>query len=296
MCGWPSLQGGEATAGDLLAMEAVADMLATVDIEVDVATNGAFPDGVDLRTVLPDAYDHLIFACGPLHGERIASLAQRFSESRRVAVGVSAVDPKVAALFDVVIARDGDGAGRPDLSFMRAVAPVPVIGVVRAHAQPEYGVTEHERVHGLVRLALEDRPSATVDFDTRVHPAADPFEAHARSSEAVSALAARMDAVVSTRLHGCVLSLAKGTPVVAIDPVPGGAKVAAQMSTIGWPCTFSADDVTTQRLAEGIEWCLTPEARDAARGIAAALEPHLDALRDELLHAVGAAGPERRVG
>jgi Polysaccharide pyruvyl transferase len=46
---------------------------------------------------------------------------------------------------------------------------------------------------------------------------------------------ARADVVVTTRLHGLVLALTQGMPVLAVDPVAGGAKVATQAAAWGWP-------------------------------------------------------------
>ena len=62
-------------------------------------------------------------------------------------------------------------------------------------------------------------------FDTRLATG----EPHVPSTAAqVESLLRRLDAVVSSRLHGMVLALKNGVPVVALDPVDGGAKVAAQ--------------------------------------------------------------------
>lgn len=45
----------------------------------------------------------------------------------------------------------------------------------------------------------------------------------------------RLDAVLTTRLHGLVLALRLGVPVLAVDPVNGGGKVGAQAAAWGWP-------------------------------------------------------------
>lgn len=288
LCGWFSVDGGEATAGDLLAMEEVRDVLGDARHTVDVATNAGLLGGVDWRRVDPDAYGHLVFVCGPLHGERVEALIDRFPKARKLAVNVSVVDRGLAARFDVVLARDDPDrpeATRPDLALARRPDPVPVVGVVRSHAQPEYAGALPDRAHEVLRLVLASRPCATVDFDTRVHPAADPFEAHGRDPAAIAALAGRMDAVVTTRLHGLVLSLAQGTPVVAVDPVAGGAKVAAQARVLDWPCVFVADDLHPEHVAEGLEWCLGPAGRARAAACRQQAQPPLQALRNDVLAA-----------
>lgn len=286
VCGWPSVPGGEATAGDLLTMGEVARILEGLGLEVEMATNTGFAWGVDAAVMPVDRYAHVVFVCGPLHGTKVAELIDRFPTANRVAVNVSVVDEAFTERFDHVIERDGRDRARADLSFACRPAPVPVIGIVRSHPQPEYPRADHDRVHAIVQLALASRECATVDFDTRVHPSADPFAAHARTPAAVSSLAARMDVVVSTRLHGVVLALAVGTPVVAIDPIRGGAKLSAQMQAIGWPCWFTPETVTSEQLAQAIQWCLTRPARDHAHQITTDTRTTIDTVRTQLTTAL----------
>lgn len=287
VCGWFSLEGGEATAGDLLSMEVVRD-LAAEHGPVDVALSSGFPDGVDWATLEPTDYRCVVFTCGPLAGEGVKRLVERFRGSRTVAVNVSVVDPAIAELFDVVVARDDAEHAEPDLSVARRPAPVPVVGVVRAHEQPEYPRSRFEQVHALLQLVVAGRPCATVDFDTRVHPGADPFEAHARSSAEVVALAARMDAVVTTRLHGMVLALAAGTPVVAVDPVEGGAKLVRQAEALGWPCVFTPETARPEALSRALNWCLTDEAAQRARTCTIGARHRVELLQDRIRAALGA--------
>jgi glycosyltransferase involved in cell wall biosynthesis/SAM-dependent methyltransferase len=74
-----------------------------------------------------------------------------------------------------------------------------------------------------------------------------------------------MDVVITTRLHGMVLALKNGVPVIAIDPEPGGAKIMRQAETIGWPFAYAADAVNDQLLQQAFEYCLTDVARSEAR-------------------------------
>lgn len=248
VCGWFTVDGGEATAGDLLAMEDVRSILAAADVEVRVVTNSGFPDGTRLDDVDPADVDCLVFVCGPLHSDRVARMVDRFPAARKVAVNVSVVDEAMAGRFDVVLARDGAGPTLPDLTFRQDPPALPVIGVVRAHPQPEYPGARHARADDAIRLLLAGHPCAAVDFDTRVHPSADPLQAHGRSPAEITSLAGRMDAVVSTRLHGMVLALGQGVPVLAIDPIAGGAKVTAQAAALDWPCRFTVDDLAAVAL------------------------------------------------
>lgn len=283
--GWIGVEGGEATAGDLLSAERVQGDLEGAGCVVDLATNSGLPQAQDLEAVDPSAYDVLVVVCGPLHGARLHALVDRFPHARKVAANVSVIDRSLADRFDAVIPRDSGDETHPDLTFALRPDPLPVIGVIRSHEQPEYEGGLHERAHDAIRLLLASRPCATVDFDTRVHPSADPLAAHARTPAEVTSLAARMDTVVTTRLHGLVLSLAQGTPVLAIDPISGGAKVAKQAEALDWPAVFTADDLDSERLAEPLSWCLTAEARDRARAAGEEAARQLDELRDRIQEA-----------
>jgi polysaccharide pyruvyl transferase WcaK-like protein len=90
-----------------------------------------------------------------------------------------------------------------------------------------------------------------------------------RTPAEVETLIARMDVVVTTRLHGTVLSLKNGVPALAVDPIAGGAKILRQAEVLGWPVVLTADRFTPQALAEAYDFCLTKEARDRAAHCAA---------------------------
>ncbi|HEY2443062.1 MAG TPA: polysaccharide pyruvyl transferase family protein, partial [Streptosporangiaceae bacterium] len=109
VAGWPSFIDGEATAGDVLAMEAVAAKLGAAGIQYEVAWSPVFqPWKRTLADADPARYSHLVFVCGPLSGRGIEELHRRFAACRRVAIGVSVIDPAdpAAAGFHVILARD----------------------------------------------------------------------------------------------------------------------------------------------------------------------------------------------
>ena len=66
---------------------------------------------------------------------------------------------------------------------------------------------------------------------------------------------------MTTRLHGLVLALKNGVPVVAIDPEAGGAKLARQAKTVGWPICFIADELDSRALEDALDYCLTDDAQ-----------------------------------
>ena len=79
--GWSSVLHGEATAGDVLAMDAVADALGTAGVPHDVAWSAVMcpPGGLRLDDVEPVRYTHLLFVCGPATGRSIAELHEQFA-------------------------------------------------------------------------------------------------------------------------------------------------------------------------------------------------------------------------
>lgn len=314
--GWPSFLHGEATAGDVLAMEAVAGELRS-RAAVDLAWSPRFrPGELSLEDAEPSRYDALVFACGPLYGEQVTDLHRRFARCRRVAVGVSVIDPDDPAVtgFDVVLPRDGTGGSygpRGDLSAGTRSAAVPVVGVVLAPGQAEYGERRcHERVRDRLTGWLAAHDCAPVPLDTRL----DREDWRMCTTPAqYESIVRRLDLVVTTRLHGLVLALKNGVPVLAADPVAGGAKVSAQAHVWDWPVlTCSADPepgrrepppvggtretdarrdtgmretggpLQEARLRELWDWCLSAEARDAARRRAATPPAPISGLVDAL--------------
>src|SRR4029079_9972403 len=115
-----------------------------------------------------------------------------------------------------------------------------------------------ERLVGSKRMAA-------VRIDTRL----DENTTGLRSPEEVESLIARMDVVLTTRLHGTFLAWKNGVPALAIDPVAGGAKIRRQAETIGWPMVFDGAAIDEQELAKAFAWCLTEEARRQAAQCAA---------------------------
>jgi hypothetical protein len=285
--GWFSLDDGEITAGDALACETVRGWLAAAGVPHDVAAIDGFRhDGdVGAARVDPASYSHVLFVCGPVASPKVARLLKPFDHCRRIAVGVS-MTAGDGDCFDDVLPRDGGTAARPDLSLGAPAAATAVVGVTLSHPQPEYGDRgRHELANGLVRDLMRQTPAAPLELDTRL----DAREALAcRTAERFTSLLARVDAVVTTRLHGLVLALRAGVPAVALDPIAGGAKVAAQAAALGWPAVRTVEDTDVAQLAELLDWCLTGEARERAADCARAGRGALEQTHEELLELLGA--------
>lgn len=285
--GWSSPLHGEATAGDVLAMDVVSRHLERAGIGHDTAWSAVMcpPGGLLLEHADPGSYTHLVFVCGPATGEPVREILSRFSHCRRVAVDVTVVDTDdpVVAMFDEVIARDAPGApARRDLSAQISAPASPVAGVYLTAGQHEYGERRgHDAVvDGLVTW-LTGLDAALLELDTRL----DPRDWRLPTGPGhVSSVLARLDVVITMRMHGLVLALHEGVPAVAVDPVLGGGKVSAQAAALGWPAVIAAEDLTPGTLDRWWRWCLSDEGRDAARALAG--DRPDEGMLDELLSAL----------
>ncbi|MFJ9780074.1 polysaccharide pyruvyl transferase family protein [Amycolatopsis sp. NPDC101161] len=256
LTGWASFLHGEATAGDVLSLRAVGTALAQAGIDHDVVWSPGFRPGTrHLPDSPPEDYTHVVFACGPVHGPQVRSLHDRYAPCRRIALGVSVPDPEdpAATGFHRIFPRD-DGV-TPDLSLAAPVSKTPVLGVVLAPHQPEYGgAGRHDEVHDALTAWVAGLDCARVPLDTRL--AHEDWQRCATPDQFVSLLST-MDAVVTTRLHGLVLGLKAGVPVVAVDPVAGGGKVTAQAKALGWPVVAAEDAGDTALLDARLKSCLS---------------------------------------
>jgi hypothetical protein len=291
--GWASFVDGEATAGDVLAMEAVRREVAEAGLACDVALSPVFrPDGLGLEQADPARYTHLLFACGPLHGRQVADLHGRYRHCRRIAVGVSVTDPAdpAAAGFHEILPRDdGGNAPRADLAVHPRPRPVPVAGVILVDGQAEYGTRghHHEVSAGLIRW-LGGWDCAVLPLQTRLDRQDWRLCRHPGQLEA---LIGRVDLVVTMRMHGLVLALKNGVPALAADPVAGGAKVSAQALAWRWPAlvrTGPDGALDHGELNHWRDWCLSPAGARAAS--AAAQSPPASPL-GELRRAAGLTAP-----
>ncbi len=262
---------GEATAGDVLALRRAEEVLERSGLAHDVVWSPGFrPGALHLEQARPEEYTHLVFVCGPVHGPQVEELHRRFAHCVRIAVGTSVIDPGAASVtgFHRVLARDAPDA-RPvrDLSARAPALPaLPVAGVVLTHGQHEYGRRRrHGQVADRVTGWLAGQDCARLELETRLD--ARDWRLCATPAQLESVLA-RLDVVVTDRLHGLVLALRAGTPALAVDPVEGGAKVTAQARACGWPALVAAERLGPDALGEWWDRCLTT-GRTAARRVRA---------------------------
>ncbi|MFE0861121.1 polysaccharide pyruvyl transferase family protein [Streptomyces rochei] len=290
--GWFSFLHGEATAGDVLALRRVEEVLREAGLAYDVVWSPGFrAEGTHFEDLDPAAYSRLVFVCGPAHGWQVEELHRRFAHCVRIAVGVSVIDPGSPAVtgFHRVLARDAEGTGPTlDLAARAPALPArPVAGVVLTHGQHEYGgQRRHEEVAAALTRWLAGKDCARLELETRL----DTHDWRLCGTPAqLEAVLTRLDLVVTDRLHGLVLALRAGTPALAVDPVEGGAKVTAQARACGWPALVAAERLTEEALEHWWEWCLTGGRSEAVRIGAAFRSADAEAdAADGLVAALGA--------
>jgi hypothetical protein len=280
--GWFSFPWMGATAGDLMVRDVAVEWLSDAGYDCEVAHSSSFPGGVDWESADPARYALVAFVCGPLgNGEPATDFLHRFRDVPLVGLNLSMLHPlEEWDPFDVLVERDSSRTARPDMSFAHPGGLVPVVGLVLVHRQREYADALHAEVEAVVGRVLDSRETAVVRIDTCFDPA---NTTGLRTPAEVESLIARMDAVVTTRLHGMVLALKNGVPALALDPVPGGAKIRRQAEAIGWPHVITADAVNDAAVARGLDRCLGAEARDAALASADRAAGGVRLARDELV-------------
>jgi len=286
VAGWFSFEGMGATAGDLLVRDVVCEWLNRAGCPYDLALAKPFPGGVDWQTADAGAYSHVVFVCGPFgNGWPVTEFLSRFAGRKLIGVNLSMLEAlETWNPFDLLLERDSSAGSRPDLAFLSRRPPVPVVGLVLIHAQSEYGERglQHAANDALRRL-VASREMSAIAIDTRL----DSNGTGLRTPAEVESVIARMDVILTTRLHGLVLALKNSVPAVVIDPVAGGAKIRRQTETIGWPLLFTADALDDDELARAFDHCLTAEARIQARECAAHARSSLIGACDRFLPALG---------
>jgi len=257
-----------ATLGDLMAVDNFSQELRAAGVEHAVIS-GQMDWAEHLRVespfMLKPEARALVFVCGPLINDpQLLDLLAVHRKAQKLAVGVSvlAQQPKIVRQFDAVVARDGTEGATFDLAINSVVEPtvaprLRTVGLCFRGAQQEYGrISLHDRAEGLLReLALKRGLEIRV-IDTVLQRGNSPADIR-------NALAA-VDCVFTTRMHGALLALAAGKPVLAVDQVPGSAKLLSVVGATGWPFLYRADAIEPADLERDL---LLFEASDIVRKI-----------------------------
>jgi len=259
VAGWFSFPDAHATAGDLLARDLACEWLKSAGYEFDIAVAPPFQGGINLFEANPEIYSHALFVCGPFEKKALeAQFLSRFANSCVIGLDLTMITPLDEwNPFDSLFERDSSVAAYPDIVFLSRSAPVPVVGICLV--EPYEGAITDVANAAINRLIVS-REISVVQIDTRL----DQNSMGLRSPAEIESLIARMDVVITTRLHGLVLALKNSVPAIAIDPEVGGAKIKRQAEIIGWKQVFTADAVSDEALQNAFDYSLTKEARAKA--------------------------------
>lgn len=245
-----------ATIGDLLAVRNLSAALSERGHRHSIVSHPRFAEADHVvapeLACLRNGIQTLVFACGPLvNTGRLSFLLDRHPTARKLAVGVSVLahEASLNRRFDGFVARDGIDPSYFDLSIDSVAPPTrppsgrPVrAGLCFRGAQKEYRgrACLAERAEELLSDAVRRFSLEPVPFSTEL--------GSGRSAADVAAVIRSVDVVFTTRLHGSLLSLAAGKPVVAIDQISGSAKVLPVIRRIGWKHAMGVDDASDSRL------------------------------------------------
>ncbi len=286
VAGWFSFEGMNTTAGDLLARDLACEWVSSAGRTFDVAGSTHYPGDVDWHVTDPAAYADVVFVCGPFRWNDITKdFLEHFAGCHLVGLNLSMLEPiEIWNPFDLLFERDSTTSSCADITFLSKQSTVPVVGVVLVHAQPQYKERAlHQTAHRAIRRLIDSSNVAAVSIDTCL----DNNEGGLRTPKQVESLIARMDVVVTTRLHGTVLSLKNGVPVLAVDPIAGGAKIVQQARAIEWPVIHQVDHLSDEALRESFDFCLTAEALQLAGKCRERAENHVRHIRDEFIQRFG---------
>lgn len=258
------------TVGDLEVLRVVEARLRSLGMPFVVSPYSQGRVGMDPSWVAADSLDpagftHLLAVCGPYapdYPDKYPWIFGRFRHCVHVGVNLTMVAPlDDCDPFDALLERDSDRGVRPDLAVLREVAR----GLCLARPQREYGSRQrHEQAAARLRALLRRAGAAVVELDTVVPRTAN--RAGIGTDAEFESITARLDAMVTTRLHGMVLALKNDVPVLAIDAIKGRDKVTRQAEVLGWPEVHAIDTVTDADLDAALARVLAARARtDAGR-------------------------------
>lgn len=285
---------GGPTIGDLMAVDNLSSRLRQRGIEHAVISHRELrlPDHLpvdDPYAIKPAT--KVVFVCGPITFCRdLNDLLSIHRHAIKIAAGVSVLGnhARMNRRFHHIVGRDGIDPSYFDLAVSEIVEPAgngrfDVAGVCLRGPQGEYGARRAAMAHqaeSMFRHVLSGSALRPLEIDTVFSPGND--------AEAIRAGFAASDIVLTTRMHGALLALAAGKPVIAIDQVPGGAKVSAVIGRTGWPFVFRAETVSAETVRAAFDELRTGKWRaqllDAQARIRKLTEDALVASVDAIAH------------
>jgi hypothetical protein len=285
VAGWFSFEEMGASAGDIMARDLACQWLEAAGYSYDVALAPPFTGGVDWRLVDPRTYTDVLFVCGPFgNGWPVTDFLTRFVKCRLIGLNLSMLEPLESwNPFKLLFERDSSIISRPDISFLSTQDHVPVVGIILIDTQNEYGKRDsHILANEALRRLADNQQVVRINIDTRL----DINTTGLRTAAEIETLIARMDLILTTRLHGMALGLKNGVPVIAVDSVVGGGKITRQARTIGWPFVIPVEELSDESMRKAFDYCLTEQARSAARLCSQRAKKIINEIRSQFIYSL----------
>lgn len=268
----------------MIAKDIVCDWLREAGISFDTAVDGKFgvAGSVDWTLVAPSDFTDVIFVCGPFgNGWPVTDLMDRFRHCRFSGVNLSLLQSLSEwNPFTFLYERDHGNIAFPDITFAGIKKSVPVVGVILAHKQKEYGKKAlHHVADQLIHDLTRSVEMSVIPIDTSLGNNAGGLRTPAEIESAIS----KMDVVLTTRLHGTVLSLKNGVPVIPVDPIAGGAKISLQVNALQWPVLFQASVPEPEKMIDAFAYCCSPAAKKEAADCAARAAHSLEGRKKQFI-------------
>lgn len=273
---WPYSQ---VTVGDVMSVAAVASGLRQRGISFHIVHRekvwdptyripGFSGSEVWFDEIDPGTYRACLFICGPLPTDWPEGRERLFAfcNARRLAVGVTLASPTsrepAERVFNTFLARDGfdrqwmDLALSCDWPVRECASRTDEVALCLRGKEDYYGDDDASTlVEAIMESGLNRQSRTKGTLDTVLLKAED----DPRMLEAQFAAPA---GVVTTRLHGSLLSLRNGTPWIAVDQVVGGKKVRSMNEQLGWPLNFAAEDLSLSSFERALDSMQDPVLLD----------------------------------
>ena len=179
-------------------------------------------------------------------------LIKKFHHCVKIGVNLSTFEDGTSG-FDYLLSRDNLVERNVDIAFGKKVIDIPVVGFLLIDRQKKYGFKQrHHYIRNVITKYIGRGNLAPIWLDTTIVNNYMDVE----NANQFESIIKRTDFVVTNRLHGVILSLKNGVPVIAIDPIEGGGKVTAQVMALGWPILIPAEKFNVETLDKNINLCL----------------------------------------
>ena len=266
---WGSLKkGGGATIGDFHAIQNLSTSLSEQGFEHEILSSKKLqiPDHHYIKQLkdIKTQYNNIIFVCGPVvWNEQIINFLNKNIKACKFAVGVSILSnqTEMKKIYDHIISRE-DGS---ETSYDFAPAGFPLefpeninnesnkVGICLRGPQSEYGNEENiksEKISDISLKLVSELGYEPVFIDTKIG-----------LNNTISNIISNFKSsrfIITTRMHGTLYSLLYGKPVIAIDQIPGGAKVSNLVGKLNYPHLYKVENIDSSTLKNSIKEIQSP--------------------------------------